>query len=592
MRGLGRTVFSGDQAEEFQVEVLDIIRNFYPKKDVILVRLNGERVEATGVASGMSGSPVYIDNKLIGALALRFGIFSKEAIGGVVPIEDMLKIVRQEQYHDQELGPQALSGGSNTYVEAALWREHEFDWQTIVSQFSHRLIQPSLSQWQAIECPLVFSGFNSAVVEKFAPLFATLGFRPVLGSGNASIAGDSRSPNDITPGSAISTVIIHGDMGINATGTVTWMDQNNILAFGHSLFNLGPLNLPLASTRILATPPSMMATEKMPQAMQIIGRMTQDRLTGIYGTLGEFSPTVPVEVKFTSPWLDQQSFHFEYTPDPMLKVITPLYLNIAIINAVVSAQQSGSSNSIELKAQLYLKNQQVIEIEDFYSSSGRLGNMNPFGNITAASNQVALIMGALTVNDFQSAAIEKMTLNFNLIPGRKVLNIKNIWNDKTSVSPGDKINLTIFLQPVGEPEQRIYQTLEIPENVTGNRLSVVVGSGDDINSLDYRSNPQRLIPQSYAHLQQLIKKRRKNNILYIQLRGYDTGVLVDGQELPSLPRSIYSIMDSRNSANRKTRVSDRVLLEHQIPLDYQIEGSKVGFLFIKKDKKKTWQGGS
>jgi hypothetical protein len=209
--------------------------------------------------------------------------------------------------------------------------------------------------------------------------------------------------------------------------------------------------------------------------------------------------------------------------------------------------------------------------------------LSPFGNVATASAEAALTVGALTVNDFDGPDITKIDLKFEMVPGQKTAKIKNIWYDKTSVSPGEDIELTIFLQPVGESEKRIYRTIKIPEKITGTRISIMVSGGDKITRREVRINPQKFVPQDFEHLIKLLERRRKNNILFVQVRGLDSGVLVEGREMSSLPKSVFTVMNSRHTTGRGNRLYERVILEDKIPLEYEIVGGKTGIVKLEKE---------
>src|SRR5256885_458694 len=278
MKGVAYTVFQGVKPEAMDVEVLGILRNANgPKGDIILVRLGGAKAEYTGVVAGMSGSPVYFDGKLAEALAFRIGEFSKEPIAGVTPIAEMLEINAMDRSPISSSLPARSSSDapSKTATPGV---------STVPSQNFANYLKP-------IEAPLVFSGFTEDAVQKFAPQFASQGVVPVMGVGSAS---DVAQPDPLEPGSAISAILVRGDMNIAATCTVTYIDAEHLLACGHPLLQFGMIDLPMTKAEVLATLPSPLNAFKIVNATETVGTFVQDRHTGILGEFGKKPEMIPV----------------------------------------------------------------------------------------------------------------------------------------------------------------------------------------------------------------------------------------------------------------------------------------------------------
>src|SRR5207245_1881440 len=282
MRGVAYTVFQGIKPESMDVEVLGVLRNVNgPKGDVILVRLHGEKVEYTGVVAGMSGSPVYMDGKLAGAMAFRIGEFSKEPIAGVTPIAEMLEINAMDR----------APGGTSTPAQAAVsapTKTSGLGVSNVPSQFPSRDFANYL---RPIETPLVFSGFSEEAIQRFAPQFAASGIVPVMGAGSVS---DAKQPEPLEPGSAISAILVRGDMDIAATCTVTYMNAKHLLACGHPLLQFGMVDLPMTKAQVVATVPSPLNAFKIVNATEAVGTFVQDRHTGIMGEFGKKPDMIPV----------------------------------------------------------------------------------------------------------------------------------------------------------------------------------------------------------------------------------------------------------------------------------------------------------
>jgi len=569
MKGIGKTVFYGTEIDTFGVTIIEVVKNFYPKRDIILARLTGKKAEYTGVVSGMSGSPIYIDGKLVGALAYRFGQFMKEPIAGIMPFESMIEAAQKEKYRSEEkiqrtsLLPEYLS----TYLVGA----DEIFWQNILSTFSGNVssTNPALAK---IQSPLVFSGFSNQIISQYQDIFSAMGFVTVPGGSQQS--SEEIGVTDIQPGAAIAQVFIHGDLGIEATGTVTAVKDNDVLAFGHFIFNLGAIDLPLARTRIIATLPSYMGSNKMAVASDIIGSFRQDRLSGVFGKLNTIPKLIPVHLKHISLTDGVHEYRFSMASDPALNNLIPFYLRIALIQAITVARLSAGQSTLHLKGKILLENNKQLDIDDFFSSQRQLGFFAPGNDATAASDLVAAITGVLMVNDFNPPGIKSIELTTKVTPGEKIARIHTIWQDKVEVKPGDALTLNIHLKTTGGKNMKLVRTYHLPEKLDASALSILISSASSLTKYEMRVNPDKFRPVNFDNLLSILEKRRKNNNLYIQIRVKDNGMLLEGEELSDLPPSILGVMDSRRSSGGAQRLSDRVLLEDVIATEFYIAGAK------------------
>src|SRR5262249_35857250 len=294
MRGVAYTVFEGVTPEPMDVEVLGVLKNANgPKGDIILVRLGGKKAEYTGVVAGMSGSPVYFDGKLAGAVAFRIGEFSKEPIAGVTPIQEMLEISAIDR--TPEIGPSTAKG-----AVSARNKSSGPGGSAVVNG------ERSFAQYlKPIETPLAFNGFSQEAIERFAPQFAAAGIVPVMGAGSVS---DAKQPEPLQPGSAVSAILVRGDMDIAATCTVTYIDPQHLLACGHPLMQFGMVDLPMTKAQVLATLPSPLNAFKIVNATEAVGAFIQDRHTGIMGEFGKTPEMIPVTLNIRGGGSNDKQF--------------------------------------------------------------------------------------------------------------------------------------------------------------------------------------------------------------------------------------------------------------------------------------------
>src|SRR5271170_2184063 len=319
MKGVAYTVFQGTKPEPMDVEVLGILKNADgPKGDVILVRLGGTKAEYTGVVAGMSGSPVYLNGKLAGALAFRIGEFSKEPIAGVTPIAEMLEISALDR--NPASAPIEATSAAHSASKTASPGVANASLQDSSSRDFTNYLKP-------IETPLVFNGFSEDTVQRFASQFSAAGIVPVMGAGSVS---DAKQPEPMEPGSAVSAILVQGDMNIAATCTVTYMDAQHLLACGHPLMQFGMVDLPMTKATVLATLPSPLNAFKIVNATETVGAFVQDRHNGILGEFGKKPEMIPVTLTIHGESVDKQ-FHYEVLNNERL---SPVAMMATVFNAL------------------------------------------------------------------------------------------------------------------------------------------------------------------------------------------------------------------------------------------------------------------
>jgi len=568
MEGTGKTVFYGNKIEEFGFQVLEIVKNFYPQRDIILVRLTGEKAEKNGVVSGMSGSPVYIDGKLIGALSMRFGLFMTEPISGVMPINEMFNIEKKESFRNLEIVQNSLL--LPQFIKSALCGTDETFWTNITTSIP--LTTPSKNQTlQAIQSPLVFSGFDQKNISMYTDLFNQFGF--IVTAGGSKAIGQNSGP-DLQPGSAVAQIFISGDLGVEATGTVTAVHENKLLAFGHYIFNLGPINLPLSKADILAVLPSMMGSTKMAVSTEIIGTFRQDRLAGVYGDLSAPPKMVPVKVNFESLANEKKEFNFKMALDKPINNLMPLYLRIALIQALTSGRLSSSLNSMYLNASISLSDGRSLKVNDFFSTKQQFGFFAPGSDATGASDLVAVILGTLLINDFSKPDVTEINVNTKEVAGEKIAKIHTIWQDKKEVSPGDTLNFSIELKTTNDQIIKFKKTYRVPLNLEARSLTIFISSANALTNYEIQTNRNKFVPVDFDNILSILEKRRKNNHLYIQIQIRDKGLILEGEELTALPPSIMNVMNSTSTNGASNKLLNRVLFEESVPTNFVISGAK------------------
>ncbi|NOZ57799.1 MAG: hypothetical protein GXO73_13540 [Calditrichaeota bacterium] len=569
MRGVGKTVFSGTEIEEFGVEIIDVIRNYYPQQDIVLARLVGPNVEKTGVAAGMSGSPVYIDGKLLGAVAYRFGVFTKEALAGIMPIEQMLPVVKRQERRSALWGQAAVP--MQPFLNTALGVTENDPFLNVLGG-SVSGEGASLQPWPHL---LVMSGFSQPVLQWAKPLLANLGFQVAQGgSGSASEAG-ALADSSLVPGAGVALVLVDGDMSLDVVGTITWRDGNRILAFGHPVFDTGPVLFPLGTVKIATTIASPLGSNKFPVLTGLAGTFYQDRLSGSYGEIGKLPPLTPVTVTCRGADLEPKEFHFRAALGPSLRVMMPFYLRVVLINAIESARMSGGDYSLRLRGVLKVNGSYTVHFDDFYARQEVAGFMSPMDDALRATMSVASSLASLMLNPFRPVRVDSLGLSVEILPRSRRAVLLRVWHDRGSVQPGDSVTFVATLLTLeGKKVQQVFR-YRVPENLTpGSRLSVTIGGAKELTRSDMRNFPFRFRPQSFDQLVRILNTQRRNDRLYLQVRVNEVGAEMGGQELPALPPSLIGILNARRDAGGVSSVRSRVLVDRFVDLGYEVSGSR------------------
>jgi hypothetical protein len=575
MRGTGLTVFENNQIEQFDVEIIDIVHNFFPQRDLILIKLLGEKVNHTGVVSGMSGSPIFINDKLIGALAYRIGNFMKDPIAGVTPIEQMLEIFTKEKFRDQEIVSIAQQTSANLTNYFFNHNLEKFDIFKLL-----KLQQPSnLTGAKPIEIPLVISGLSPLLYQKINDQFTDSNF--ILLPGGKLDQTEIKGGEELNPGSAAAGIIVGGDFDVSAVGTVTYRDGDKILAFGHPFFDSGPVNIPLAGAKIVTTLSSLYASNKFAVASDIIGNIRQDRATGIMGVIGEIPPMIPVNVKVSSPIGAEKKFQFKLASDRSVATIIPVYLWITLLNALQTARLGGGDYALKLNGRINLEKYPDVILNNFYAG-GSTGFFDGTGSdIPEAAYDIVMTLAPLLVNDFEPPKIQGIDLEFVAQPGQKLAEIEKIFYDKEEVNPGDSLNIIIFLKPYRGKRIELSKRIYIPKNIVSDNITLAVGGAQEITRWEYQAGIGRFMPSNFNELVTLLNQKRKNTAIVIQLKIMDSGAMLHGREFPTLPPSVYEIMRDKKAQKIYNSITEKIVNEWSVPLDFEIRGGSRFKLVVK-----------
>ncbi|MDZ7292322.1 MAG: hypothetical protein ONB44_17300 [candidate division KSB1 bacterium] len=567
MSGVCRTVFRGERPEEFPVEVVDVIYNFnHPKRNIILIRLKGEKAEHTGVAFGMSGSPVFIDGKMVGALSYLIDIFLREPLAGVTPIEEMLEIFKREDSRDRELAV-FVPPVPNKFLEMSLGFK-EVSWENFVPLELVQRRSSLAGGIRPLDLPLTFGGAQPALVDLAASILKPAGFHVINGgaTGGHAAMGDKSGIDTagaalLQPGAAIGAVLVTGDMNVEAIGTVTYRRDHRVLAFGHPVFDAGPVEIPMSLARIFLIVPSDYASSKLGTSSSLVGTLRQDRTTGMYGVVGEPPALIPMTVRYTDETGKVSQFAFRFTAERAINTLMPLIIRFVLVNTLESARLATGENSLQLRGSIQLQDGQKITLEDFYPGFTSITGLGFLNGIMQSTGEVAATLGTIMANNFQPVKLTGIELNFTSVPGRRNATIEEVWLDRSEAEPGDTVTVLARLKAFQGPEKLFHQQLVIPNTAQGKFLTINVGGGDDLTQVEQRTMPGRFAAQNFRQLLALLQERRRNDFLYYQIRQPDQGLIIGGELLSSLPPSIYAVLQSQNLKGRSSFTREKVLSE-------------------------------
>jgi SpoIVB peptidase S55 len=559
MRGVAYTVFQGVKPESMDVEVLGVLHNVNgPKGDIILVRLHGPKVEYTGVVAGMSGSPVYLDGKLAGALAFRIGEFSKEPIAGVTPIADMLEINALDK------SPAEEASAAKPAVATVVGKTAAPGDGTSLSG-----VQNFASVLKPIETPLVFNGFSEDAVRQFAPQFASAGIVPVMGAGSVS---EEKQPEPLEAGSAVSAILVRGDMDIAATCTVTYIDPQRLLACGHPLLQFGSVDLPMNKAQVLATLPSPLNAFKIVNTTERAGVFVQDRHTGIMGVFGKQPDMIPVTLTIHSG-SGTKDFRYEVLNNPRL---SPVAIMATVYNALHGVNEYGEEITYRLNGAINVKGFPEVGLRNMFvpSENGQPAAM-------AAALSLGERFGRIYDNSYNAPAVNSVKLDFDLVRERRWARLESARTDVTEVRPGDEITVETVLAPY-RGERVVRQiAVKIPTSASKGNLHILVSDGDTLDHMN-RTTPAFGRKLDLASTIALLNKEHSNNRLYVSLLEADPEARVADKVMPTLPISVMNVMDGMRGNQEMIVSGESNVDETSTPsLDYVVSGAQLLTVTVK-----------
>ena len=564
MRGTARTVFKGTKSEEFGVEILGVIPGWIgPQQDVIVGKLSGANAERTFVFAGMSGSPVYVDGKLIGAISYSFP-FAKEPICGITPFEQMSSVM------EAGVAAKAFATSPKTFTYAELqsdrWKPsfNEIPRTPTASGFSSdsRLMAVAGQTFTPISTPLYFSGISQQTLDTFAPEMMRAGIIPVATAGGGSRITPLAPFDDKTlvGGDSIVVSLSRGDVQIAAAGTVTLRDGDKIYAFGHPFFSLGSSSLPMAESHVITVIPNANNSFKLAVPDATVGSISQDRATGIYGKLGADPKMLPVKIKLINSRGRVNEINFESVFDELL---TPLIVNAGIGNTLAAQERGLGDTTIEMTGEIKIKGEESIKLNRRFAGA----------QATAIAASVpAVPLSALLRANFDGLDVTGINVTMTARDGSRTGSVDRITVDKTTVKAGETIELTV----VERTESGTFNTkkipFKIPADTAAGTVTLTVGDG---GAVQQNSAITQFTPKTAAELISTINRLKRSDRLYAVLTRTTTGTIIGSSEMPNLPPSMLATLNNDRSAGGSKPSVQTIIAEIELPAgDLVISGSQ------------------
>jgi hypothetical protein len=532
MHGVGKTVFSGDKVEDFQVEILGVLENTGPKENIILGRLSGGPLEHTGVMQGMSGSPVYIDGKLIGAVALAFP-YAKDPIAGIRPIEEMLKV-------DSEKAPvQTPVRRAGNLADPIAWLP------------AHEAAGFGDTRMTEVATPLSLSGFTASAVAQFGPQMRKLGLEPRQGISTGGAPEDRMGdPSKLQPGSMISVELMTGDMSVGADGTVTSIDGNKVHAFGHRFLDVGPTDLPFTRSEVITLLANVNTSFKISSGRELMGVISQDRDTSIAGSLGTRAEMVPLDIEVTQDTKRVQTYHMKMVND---RYLSPILFQMALFSAIDSTERAQGVSSVVVHGAIEFANRRdTVQLQNIYAGDG--------GSAMQTSTATAIPLAYLMQTGFDELKVKRISLQLESFDVKKALNIGQVYLSRKEAKAGDTIELMTQLE--GENGVELTRSLKytIPLGTAPGTLYFTVADGGQTGLAELKQVINET-PHSPEQSISTVGRLRSDDKAYVRVWRPQPAYEVAGEELPDPPPSLALVLGSTQnvSQNRNSKIAELVI---------------------------------
>jgi len=554
-KAIVRTVFAGDSVETFDAEILGVLPGGRSEGDMILARATSPRVEQTGVAQGMSGSPVYVDGKLIGALSSGW-TFSKEPVFGITPIGEMLKVLDQPDLPPGDGTP----GPVGVEPTAAVPRFRELTWAgseattTTTAEPAPTLAAAPARHW--LPLPLAASGLHPAALASVRALFEPEGFAVVPG-------GRARTTDThptLEPGDAVAVDVMRGDLNLSAIGTVTYREGDRVLIFGHPFFQSGDVRLPLSTAHITTILGSLSNSFKLGSPGTPVGTATQDRRTAVAGKLGPAPPLLPIRVRVSGAGPRPQVFDYQSIDD---RSLLSQLVATAALNSLLESGGAAAMQTVSWTLSIW-RGGRVLRVSDVSAAESPL-------------NDVAGDLGApvrfLFANPFARFHADSISIELETHAGRALATLRSASLVASRVRPGSVAHVRAELERWRGARETVTLDVPVPEELPDGRYLLHVGGGAEADRFTAARLPGRFRVVSLQDAWDRLAEVRRSDVLLAGLWARAPEVDTDGGDLPELPTSALALLAPPQQAGDRVRRGDWALVEEvRRPEDVVVRG--------------------
>lgn len=556
MKGEWKSVVSGTQVESFALEVLGIAKNFIgPKRALIICQATDQKFKQIGLVQGMSGSPVYIENRLVGAYAYGYSWSKDQSIIGVTPIEQMLEVL--EDYPTGEVGAAGSSGGlieqwrSNGRGEPSDTR----DWR--ITETDGRLEQNEIGAlFKPVPTPLLVSGISERTLSLFRDKFERVGLE-VLRAPSGSASEDTEFSLD--PGSSVAAVLMNGDFNVAFTGTVTYRDGDTLLAFGHPIDQMGQVRLPMAGAEVITIVQTLPASFKISNTGPLVGSIYQDRLAAVAGRIGELPPLLPYRIGIRA----EDGRRRQYTGNLLEhQTLTPLCVGLAFLQSIYGTMESSEEQTLFVKGRIDLDEYESVEFEDV--STGPTGGLELVLSFVERMQQ-------LLGNPFHLPALSEVAFDIELRDEWLVSGLRSVQLENRRVKAGEKIEIVVTLYNYRNEPSQHWVTLPVPKGLKSDqKLTVLVADAAEAERVD---GIRDTVVSSVEDIIEQWRGTRSRQAAYVMLLQESPGLRYEGDNMFDLPPSIRALYMSPGNNIVVQALEEVSLAETEIPVEGEFRGT-------------------
>jgi hypothetical protein len=577
MKGEGRTVLQGTKVETFQVEVLGTLKNTSPGRDLVLARLSGLGLEKTGVIAGMSGSPVYLHGKLLGAVAYAWP-FGKEPIAGITPFAQMHDFVEAYEARDVAAQPKPVRVGLPQPLEVG---GRTFSVVTVAQGADGEAPQASDGLWLApLRTPLAATGFTPHSLRLLGQRTGGLGLVPMQGGAAGARVADAEKNTPLEPGGPLAVSLISGDFDLSGIGTVTHVEGTHVYGWGHPFMGLGGCDLPLQTGYIHTVYPRQTVSFKMGSPLRTVGVINADVSTCIAGWLGRKPDLLPLRMTVALGKGRGKTFNVRMVRQ---RSLLPTLVFTALTNSVDMEGELPEEMTAQFTARIELDEGAPIVIQDTFS--GFSGGRAPHALYVPVANIVHL----LASNPYQSLRIKRIECETLILPGRVSADIEAVELDSTTYAPGDTLKATVFVRPYKGLPRRVAVSLQLPADLPEGEYSATVCDDPSNARLTLRGTPTLYNPTTVEQVLEALRLQTsaKRTCLVLRVPTGASGVSSGGKALPDLPGSMVHILGNSRRSGAQTMTGALVARQ---PTGWVIQGAESVRFTVTKARKVTRDG--